>query len=116
MATKAFIVVCKCGVVIGAYDPARSDVKLIGQAVRQADERGYDIRFASTPLVIGGCTCPVDNPDWKEGARELLLNGNQWVLAIQYHRKITGASLKTARAEVEELRRELGMAEMRSSE
>lgn len=59
MSKKAFVVICKCGDNIAAYDPERSDPENIGKAVQFASEADCQILLIDSPVkvVLGKCKC-----------------------------------------------------------
>lgn len=60
MPERAFVVQCpKCEEYTAAYDPQRSAVSDIGEAVRQANQDGKQIALVESPVTLnlGGCRC-----------------------------------------------------------
>jgi hypothetical protein len=65
--SRALVIVCKdCGEAMAAYDPQRSDLKTLGQAVRAADQSGNTVALRPSPITIylGSCACEKPQTDF----------------------------------------------------
>lgn len=63
MASMAFVVKCPyCRAIWAGYDLERSYSEDIGDSVKMAARRGFDIGFQKSSITIGGCGCQEAEP------------------------------------------------------